>query len=293
MPLWDCFRNMYSILAITLLLTGLCSSQSLPDLTSPAYVYTPDTCTGCQIGVATATANPNPSTLNAGINSTVVFTAYSITSTYSSDIFCITTSGSATPVSPPYSFTSPASLPASIFISNAGFAFVQYLGLRNCYGGAQTPNVTLTNNNGSATANSTKASISRNSSQTNPPTPNHTPDEQAKIGIGVTVPVVVTALILLALLLWRRSRKTKRRNAPREDHIPPEDSQPYLQRKAELEAEEKRKYELAAEERRYELDGETRIHEILDGNSHGFSPSHTRQELRGEEHSRELEVPLP
>lgn len=69
------------------------------------------------------------------------------------------------------------------------------------------------------------------------------------------------------------------------------ESQTYLQQKAELEAEQKRKSELEAEERRYELDGESRIHEIPDESSHGLSSSHLRQELRGEEHSRELEVP--
>ena len=90
--------------------------------------------------------------------------------------------------------------------------------------------------------------------------------------------------------MWLRSRKIKEKTALRERETVPEDNQPYFQQKAELEAEEKRKHELEAEERRYELDGESRIHEISDESSHGLPSFYVRQELRGEEHSRELEV---
>lgn len=83
--------------------------------------------------------------------------------------------------------------------------------------------------------------------------------EQAKASIGVATPVVTITLLLAALLLWRRCRKSKKASS---EPIMSEDSQPYLQRKAELEAEEKKRHELEAEERRYELDGENRIHEI-------------------------------
>lgn len=76
------------------------------------------------------------------------------------------------------------------------------------------------------------------------------------------------------------------------------DDQPYLQQKGELEAEEKRKFELHGEYRRYELDGDNEISEMstaanapglavpnrpeLRGDVHG-------KELRAEEHSKELE----
>ena len=117
----------------------------------------------------------------------------------------------------------------------------------------------------------------------------HRLDEHAKIGIGIAISVVVM-VSLLASFLWLRYRKIKETNALREKQMVPEDSQPYLQQKAELEAEEKRKHELEAEERRYELDGERMIHEMSDESSHGLPSSYLRQELRGEEHSRELEV---
>lgn len=71
-----------------------------------------------------------------------------------------------------------------------------------------------------------------------------------------------------------------------------ETSQPYLQRKAELEAEEKRKHELEAEERRYELEEDRKIHEkSVERDSQGIASLQVRQELRGEEHSKELEAP--
>ena len=285
---------MYPILVITLLLIGLCISKSTPNSSAtPAFVYyNQQSCGTCEIGVATAAASPASSTRNAAISTAIVFTAYSITSAYSLSGLCVTTSGSRIPVSPPYSVAIPASTPASNFISSAGKSFVDYLGFANCVDGAPVATVIdlVPSLPPSATASSTEASISRNSTETTSPISNHNLDEQAKIGIGVTVPVVVTALILLAIPFWRRSRRNKKRNAPKGHQIPPEDTQPYLQQKAELEAEEKRKYELALNERRYELDGETRIHEISDGNGKGFPTSHMRQELRGEEHSRELEV---
>ncbi len=78
-------------------------------------------------------------------------------------------------------------------------------------------------------------------------------------------------------------------------------SQPYLQQKAELEAEERRKFELEAQEKRYELDADDTIHEAEGENHrHEFSTERirspmlsirTRQESRGEEYSRELGSP--
>ncbi len=78
-------------------------------------------------------------------------------------------------------------------------------------------------------------------------------------------------------------------------------SQPYLQQKAELEAEERRKFELEAREKRYELDADDIVHEAEGyNNRHEISTERmtpmilsllTRQELRGEEHSRELGSP--
>ena len=66
-----------------------------------------------------------------------------------------------------------------------------------------------------------------------------------------------------------------------------------MDQKAELEDEERRKHELEAAGIRYEMEGEDKIFEMLgDGNAMaGTAPSDNKQELRGAEHSRELEVP--
>lgn len=95
---------------------------------------------------------------------------------------------------------------------------------------------------------------------------------------------------MLALLLWRRYRKNKGANAATADHVASEGVQPYLQQKPELEAEEKGKQELDAEERRYELDGDNGRHEMSDMSDNGLPASRVLQELRGEEHARELGV---
>ena len=275
--------NKYSILVTALLLTELCASQSATkNSTTPSPVLLIP-CTNCQLVAATAAASPDLSTLDRGIStisptaSYVVFTAYSITSEYSSNGICVTTSGSSVPVSPPYSLSRPASIPASDFEQNAGFSFANYLGFSACI-----PQV-ATSTGAPSPGNSTEKPV--------PDSRHHGLDERAKIGIGTTIPVVVTALLLLALLLWRRSRKIKETNVPKAEHMVLEDNQPYLQQKPELDAQEKRKYELDAEERRYELDGGSRVQEISDRIDNASPSSYVLQELRGEEHSRELGVP--
>jgi len=65
-------------------------------------------------------------------------------------------------------------------------------------------------------------------------------------------------------------------------------SQPYLQQKSELEAEERAKYELEAEERRYEIAGDI-IHEMSDELARRENPRTKTQELKGEEFSKELQ----
>lgn len=64
---------------------------------------------------------------------------------------------------------------------------------------------------------------------------------------------------------------------------------PYFQQKGELEAEESIKYELHAETCRDELE-ENEVHEMpTTGGGHGEEMVVRRNELRGQEHSRELE----
>ena len=69
------------------------------------------------------------------------------------------------------------------------------------------------------------------------------------------------------------------------------DNQPFLQQKAELEAEERRKYELEARQKIHEMDGSTEIIEIPAGTQeHRLAVMRSRQELTGGEYSQELDA---
>ena len=303
---------MCSILLITVLLTQLWAAgqATSTNTTNPAsFDAAPSGCEGCQLTAATAAASPDVATTHSGIRtvlpraSYIVFTAYSITSVYLSEGVCVTTSGMPISVVPPYSVLRPTSSPVSDFHSVAKSSLLAYLGSGACIGeGEEVTSTALTSIallNGSlptgslpsANSTSTKAPIS-GSSTVNPVSGSRhqTLGEQAKIGIGIAIPFVVGALLMLALLLWRRYRKNKGANAATTDHVASEGVQPYLQQKPELEAEERGKQELDAEERRYELDGESGIHEVSDRSSNGLPASRVLQELRGEEHARELGV---
>ena len=71
------------------------------------------------------------------------------------------------------------------------------------------------------------------------------------------------------------------------------DVQLYVDQKAELEDEERRRHELDASGIAYEMEGEDRIFEMPgDGDTEiRTAQSDRTQELRGAEHSKELEVP--
>ena len=78
-----------------------------------------------------------------------------------------------------------------------------------------------------------------------------------------------------------------------EPSITTTDTQLYVDRKAELEDEERRKYELDATGINHELEGEERIFEMSSGGDSEMRVASFREthELRGVEHSQELEVP--
>ena len=67
----------------------------------------------------------------------------------------------------------------------------------------------------------------------------------------------------------------------------------YVDQKAELEDEERRKHELDASGITYEMEGEDRIFEMPGDGEMGIrsGQSNRTQELRGADHSKELEVP--
>lgn len=124
-----------------------------------------------------------------------------------------------------------------------------------------------------------------------------------KTAITVVSSGLFVALIILGILAWRRYRERKivaavtagNNQNPLSSF---EEIQPYLQRKSELEAKEAARHEVHAEELRYELPEDT-VHEMDDGgNDHEIlteaGPATysltTIHELKGEEHSKELEA---
>ena len=111
--------------------------------------------------------------------------------------------------------------------------------------------------------------------------------------VSVVVPTVVLILILLCLFGIRRHQKKRSQLVPISQTNTTSDTQLYVDRKAELEDEERRKYELDATGRMYKMEGEDRIFEMSSGGdaemrSASFLETH---ELRSDEHSQELETP--
>lgn len=117
--------------------------------------------------------------------------------------------------------------------------------------------------------------------------------QKVEVANGVAIPIAALGLALLGFLVYRRrkNKKTLKEGDPTLQDLgsPQEDPQPYLQQKAELEAEEKRKHELEAREKRFEMGNEGERYELPVEEEDLMI--RTRQELRGEEHSKELEVP--
>lgn len=240
--------------------------------------------------------------------SQIVFTAYSITSPNLINGQCVTTSGNPVAVDTPYTRTQGTQVADSAFRSSALAAFVASLGFESCSGGAgEAPiaSIPITDLTGTSFSEepATSSPTNLHPSSTTPtssaePTSSSTSSQieaektgletQANVGIGIGIPLAVIIALVFAgrRCLHYRSRKLKERAG--ENEAPSEEHQPYLQQKGELEAEEKRKYELQAEERRYELK-ENEIFEMPTEEVKSKRFHLRRQELRGEEHCQGLD----
>ncbi|MCJ1456375.1 hypothetical protein MMC28_006736 [Mycoblastus sanguinarius] len=245
-------------------------------------------------------------------NSYVLFTAYSITSDYMSNGICITTAGVPISMETDVSLTKPATVDPTAFRSSAISKFVDYIGFTSCAnGGSGVVNLPDANDSTSSLLPSitvVSPALFSSSTSTSPTSTRSTAPKNAspgfqsrdKVGISVSIPTVVVVLFMLGIIHLRRRRK-RSQSAEREKTSTdsPKESQPYLQQKPELDAEEVRKHELEARERRYELDGPDGRHEVSGADKcHKTWAEDTRRELlslqfmhelRGEEHSKELE----
>ncbi len=99
-------------------------------------------------------------------------------------------------------------------------------------------------------------------------------------------------MVLSCLAIIRKYRR-KRSQAATTNH--PEmksDTLPYVDQKAELEDDERRRHELEAGRNVHEMDGEGTVFEMPGGSNSRMqlASSYNIHELRGPDHSQELEV---
>ena len=205
-------------------------------------------------------------------------------------------------MSPIFSVSQPATFNTTEFLSTATDSFTNHLGLASCSRPGRVVNVAPATVTAPPTASipslltPVNYSPKQNSTQANP-TGTTTPDGDfqspvATVATAVAIPVALLVTTLLAFLIHKHQKAEQKLKEEAGDAIsqkqgpPREDTQPYLRRKAELEAEEKQKHELEARERRYEIGSEGERHELPAGERDSMKP--TTQELRGEEHSAEL-----
>lgn len=254
------------------------------------------------------------------LESIVLFTAYTITSDYTSGGLCIKTTGSPVPLSPEVSIAKPANANSTAFESSVTSLFYDYLGFASCIGNDNPiqiatnliPVVNITSTPLSTTIggplNSTTLVYPPSNLVSSNPTTSSAGGNissgftaKDKAATGAVIPVVAIISLVLGIAFYIRRRR-KISNFGKDPHRSGEETQPYLQQKAELEAEEKRRLELEAVEVRYELDGRNYRNEMPAQGSEveneidtierpALSSLKERHELRGEEHSKELEAP--
>ncbi|KAM0799753.1 hypothetical protein BDR22DRAFT_854063 [Usnea florida] len=294
-----------------------------PQTTSLTPVFTPypptstptlegsQQCDGCTIAPATTETTIYNATASRQ-ESFLLFTAYNIGSQYLSNGICTFTLGEFVTVSPVFSVSQPTTFNTTEFLSTATDSFTDHIGFASCEEPGEVVTVAPATVTATPTASipSLLTSVKSNLTQPNPTgttTPNGTStqpvptqssrshDKTVKVANAVAFSIAFLALALLAFFVYKRRKAQKTSKEESEDGSPQnhgsphhEDTEPYLQQKAELEAEETRKHELEARERRFEMGSDGERYELPAGERD--SMKRTMQELRGEEHSTELEA---
>lgn len=216
---------------------------------------------------------------------------YQIESNHFQDGLCSSVQEAVSTLPGPFSVTSP--LPSnSSNLSRAQTSLISFLGLTNC--SAMGPTFIQMAGKTDPTATSSIPSATSSGAaalQSSKPDPKLHKKEKLIIILTTTVPL--SALILLGILAYRKKRHSRSTAARDEDKTSSprpstDNTQPYLQKKPELEAEARAKYELETYQRTYELPGEDAIHEMPNGKERRIISR--LQELRGAEHSVELET---
>ncbi|KAL9628382.1 MAG: hypothetical protein Q9164_007298 [Protoblastenia rupestris] len=167
------------------------------------------------------------------------------------------------------------------------FAFQSYLGFETCNGlGAVPVRMPTSISPTTFPPSSTPSTAEPHSTDKRPAF-----QGSGKIGIGIGVPTILILFCLLVLCFWRSFyKKHVALGQTANAFSVAKDGQPYLQQKAELEDEARRKHELEAQAKMYELNGDDTLHEssAVVGEHALSKGTEARQELKGEEHAQEL-----
>ncbi|KAL8794972.1 MAG: hypothetical protein Q9195_002554 [Heterodermia aff. obscurata] len=177
--------------------------------------------------------------------------------------------------------------------------YLSYLQIGGCDAGEGSQPALVSIASVTATQHDTLRSVSptglTSPTATSAPVTPHSQDQSAKMGlssqskIGIGVGVALALLIALALVGWEclRYRKRKLEDSAKNGATVAEGTQPYLQRKGELEAEERGKYELHHDECRYELEENETREMAMTGDGINMI-ARRRVELSGDDPLKEL-----
>ncbi|KAM0798455.1 hypothetical protein BDR22DRAFT_373648 [Usnea florida] len=289
------------------------------------------TCKGCNINADVLTMSntswsyEDPATGTPYLMADLRFTAYSVTTTSSISGKCHTYAKSPIPlidayiVSIPtdvfiflpttYSIIDPVETPSlsdlayTAFLDDAYSSFYSHEGLEGCtvsippsqflptyLGDEAAVSATVASSITPAGSSSLAASTA---TLTTSSASGHHARRTRTIILSVIIPTVGVMTLLLSFVIIRRYRKKRSPAAMAVDPKVTSDTQLYLDRKAELEDEERRRHELDGGGKVHEMDGQDTLFEMPgdDKSRMNLASPNKMQELRGLDPSQELEVP--
>lgn len=238
------------------------------------------------------------------LNAILVFTAYTVITTSSLSGNCVIHTKSPVPlIDDAYTNQFPSSLqlleiyPSDLSPSQDGYSsflddtyssFLASEGLKGCTALIPPSQVLPT-----YLGNLAEVSVTAAPSTTASSTPRQQVHHTGTIILSVLLPTAGLMILLLCVVILRRYRKKRSHSALAVDPKTTSDTQLYLDQKAELEDDERRRHELEAGRIMHEMNGQDTVFEMPgDNNSRTqLASSHRTHELRGPDHTQELEVP--
>ena len=158
-----------------------------------------------------------------------------------------------------------------------------YVGALAAVSTTAAPSITLVGSSATTTSTATLVSSS---------TPGHDVHHTRTIILSVVLPTLGFMIFLLCFFIIRRYRKKRSHSTLAVVPKTTSDTQLYLDQKAELEDDERRRHELEAGRTMHEMDGQDTVFEMPGDNDSGtqLASSHRTHELRGPDHTQELDV---